>query len=60
MKIDDKAKTNIIRISGSILFSLLGVLIGNMLVLDVLFAICLSLDFNLILSLILDIKKGTE
>lgn len=52
-------KHNIIRAAGSVLCGLIGVILGNSIAFDVLFAVCLSLDFNLILSLILDIKKGT-
>lgn len=52
-------KHHLIRVAGSVLCGLIGVILGNSIAFDVLFAVCLSLDFNLILSLILDIKKGT-
>lgn len=54
-------KHTIIRIAGSILCGVIGVILGNSLAFDVLIAVCFSLVFNVILSLVLDIKeKGTE
>ena len=54
-------KHHLIRVAGSLLCGLIGVILGNSIAFEVLFAVCLSLDFNVILSLILDIKgKGTK
>lgn len=54
-------KHHLIRVAGSLLCGLIGVILGNSIAFDVLFAVCLSLDFNVILSMILDIKeKGTR
>lgn len=50
-------KHYIIRAAGSVLCGLIGMVLGNSIAFDVLFAVCLSLDFNVILSLILDIKE---
>ena len=56
-----KRKHHIIRAAGCILCGVIGVILGNSIAFEVLFAVCLSLGFNVILSLILDIKeKGTE
>lgn len=54
-------KHHLIRVAGSLLCGLIGVILGNSIAFDVLFSVCLSLGFNVILSLILDIKgKGTK
>lgn len=54
-------KHHLIRAAGSVLCGLIGMVLGSSIAFDVLFAVCLSLDFNVILSLILDIKeKGTR
>jgi hypothetical protein len=51
-------KHNLIRVAGSLLFGLIGVILGNSIAFDVIFAVCLSLDFNVILSMIYDMRGG--
>lgn len=53
-----KRKHNIIRVAGSLLCGVIGVILGNSIAFDVLFAVCLSLDFNVILSLVYDMRGG--
>ena len=51
-------KHHLIRVAGSLLCGLIGVILGNSIAFDVLFSVCLSLDFNLILSLVYDMRGG--
>lgn len=51
-------KHNIIRAAGSLLCGLIGVILGNSIAFEVLFAVCLSLGFNVILSLVYDMRGG--
>ena len=51
-------KHNIIRAAGSVLCGLIGVILGNSIAFDVLFAVCLSFCFNVILSMVYDMGGG--
>ena len=51
-------KHHLIRVAGSILCGVIAVILGNSLVFDVLFSVCLSLGFNVILSLVYDMRGG--
>ena len=54
-------KKHLVRVAGSLLCGLIGVILVNSIAFEVLFAVCLGLGFNVILSLIFDKKeKGTE
>lgn len=53
-----KRKHHLIRVAGSLLCGLIGVILGNSIAFDVLFAVCLGLDFNVILSLVYDMRGG--
>ena len=51
-------KKHLVRVAGSLLCGLIGVILGNSIAFDVLFAVCLGLDFNVILSLVYDMRGG--
>lgn len=51
-------KHHLIRAAGSILCGVIAVILGNSLAFEVLFSVCLSLGFNVILSLVYDMRGG--
>jgi hypothetical protein len=51
-------KHHLIRTAGSVLCGLIGMVLGSSIAFDILFAVCLSLDFNVILSLVYDMRGG--
>lgn len=51
-------KHHLIRVAGSLLCGLIGVILGSSIAFEVLFAVCLSLGFNVILSLVYDMRGG--
>ena len=51
-------KKHLVRVAGSLLCGLIGVILGNSIAFDVLFSVCLGLDFNVILSLVYDMRGG--
>ena len=51
-------KHHLIRVAWSLLCGLIGVNLGSSIAFEVLFAVCLSLGFNVILSLVYDMRGG--